>query len=248
MPVHIRNFEYSYIRNNKPIFVPTGIGRRIGQEIKYKVEKAHKFDDFQFHLRRGGHVAAIHSHRDGLFFAKIDIANFFYSVSRRRVQSALARIGLDSPRFFAKWSAVKNPYGLPEFAIPYGFVQSPILASLVFYFSETANFIRSAIGDINISVYVDDISISSKCEISVAQAYAEINRLLPEDGFQINDQKLAPPAADIVLFNCELKNQLAEVQEARIAKFFSVERSPAAEEAFAAYCASVERGNLKSGD
>lgn len=182
MPVHIRNFEYSYMCNNKPVFVPTGIGRRIGLEIKTKIENIHKFDGFQFHLRKGGHVAAIHNHREGLYFAKLDIANFFYSVSRRRVQSALARIGLESPRFFAKWSTVRNPYREPDFAIPYGFVQSPILASLVFHFSETAEFIRNSINDVNISVYVDDISISSISEELVAHAYNEISRLLLEDG------------------------------------------------------------------
>lgn len=248
MPVNIQNFEFSYLRKGKPVFVPTETGRRIGREIKSKIESMHHFDEFQFHLRKGGHVAAIHSHLEGRYFAKVDIANFFYSISRRRVQSALARIGLDSPRFFAKWSTVRNPYREPDFAIPYGFVQSPILASLVFHFSETAGFIRDSVNDINISVYVDDISISSASEELVAYAYNEISRLLLEDGFQVNDQKLSPPAEEVAVFNCDLKKHMATVQQSRIEKFFSVEQSPAAEEAFAAYCASVERENVGTGD
>lgn len=58
-------------------------------------------------------------------FARIDISNFFYSVSRRRVKSALGRIGIGKADFFSKWSTVANPYGDPAWALPYGFVQSP---------------------------------------------------------------------------------------------------------------------------
>ena len=119
MAVAIPNFEYSYRRKGKPVFVPTVIGRRIGNEIKCAVEEAYDFDPIYFHLRRGGHVAAMHHHRDNCAFARIDISRFFYSVSRRRVQSALDRVGVANARFYAKWSTVANPYDDPKYALPY---------------------------------------------------------------------------------------------------------------------------------
>jgi hypothetical protein len=111
--------------------VPTSIGRRIGNEIKEAVEETYDFSPTYFHMASGGHVAAMHHHRDSAVFARIDIARFFYSISRRRVQSAIDRIGLKTSRFYARWSTVRNPYGEPDYALPYGFVQSPILASLM---------------------------------------------------------------------------------------------------------------------
>lgn len=77
MSVAIPNFKYRYFRKGKPVFVPTSIGRRIGLEVKEAIEDTYSFNPIYFHLRRGGHVAAMHHHRDNRLFAKIDIANFF---------------------------------------------------------------------------------------------------------------------------------------------------------------------------
>src|ERR1700710_1474341 len=131
MAVQFQNFAYTYQVDGKHIFAPNLLGEAIGRDIKQQVEKAYAFDVFVFHLRNGGHVAALHSHRDHAFFARVDIRRFFYSIARNRVQRALMSIGIPRARHYAKWSCVKNPYGDPSYALPYGFVQSPILASLV---------------------------------------------------------------------------------------------------------------------
>src|SRR5687768_206007 len=122
MVVQFENIAYSYENGGKPYFAPSDLGRKIGADIKAQVEAAHQFDPFVYHLRSGGHVAALHSHRHHQLFARVDIRRFFYGISRSRVQRALSEIGILRSRHYAKWSCVKNPYGEPRYVLPYGFV------------------------------------------------------------------------------------------------------------------------------
>lgn len=243
MPVAIPNFDYSYLRKGKPVFVPTKIGRRIGKEIKEAVEDAYTFDPIYFHLRRGGHVAAMHHHRDNHSFARIDISNFFYSISRRRVQSALDRVGVGNARFYAQWSTVVSPFADPRYALPYGFVQSPILASLVVATADLGQHLLGLPASVKVGVYVDDISLSSDDADELQQAYDTTLAVIVADGFAVSAAKLRPPAPAIDIFNCDLAHGKASVTDDRINAFLADNPSQAAEDAFVAYCASVEAGN-----
>jgi hypothetical protein len=243
MPVAIPNFDYSYLRKGKPVFVPTKMGRRIGHEIKGKVESAYAFDPIYFHLRRGGHVAAMHYHRDNQHFARIDISNFFYNISRRRVQSAMERVGMGNVRFYAQWSTVSNPYGNPKYVLPYGFVQSPILASLTIATSDVGSHLVGLPPNIKVAVYVDDISLSSNDPDALQRVFDATLAIVESDGFSINPNKLRPPSPVIDLFNCDLQHGKTTVTDERIQAFLSNHPSQNAQDAFATYCASVERGN-----
>ncbi|MGH7455587.1 MAG: reverse transcriptase domain-containing protein, partial [bacterium] len=132
--------------------------------MKRLVEDATNFEAFFFHLRKGGHVAALHEHRRNRYFARIDLKNFFYSISRNRVARALHEIDIPRAGFYAKFSCVKNPYDeptCPTYALPYGFVQSPVLATLVLSRSVLGCYLRAIQSDVTLSVYMDDIAISS---------------------------------------------------------------------------------------
>ena len=244
MPVAIPNYSYTYKRKGKPVFAPSGIGKRIGKEIKEAVEDAYDFDPIYFHLRKGGHVAAMHRHRDHKFFARIDISNFFYSISRRRVQSALDRAGVGNARFYAQWSTVSNPYDDPKYALPYGFVQSPILASLVVATSDLGQHLVGLPVVVKAAVYVDDISLSSDNEDQLQQAYDATLAKIESDGFAVSAAKLRPPANAIDIFNCDLSQGQATVRDDRNNDFLATAPSQQAKDAFVAYCASVEAGNL----
>lgn len=243
MAVAIPNYAYSYKRKGKPVFAPNSIGRRIGREVKKEVEANYRFDPIYYHLRKGGHVAAMHYHRDSAYFSKIDIANFFYSISRRRVQSALDRIGIGNARFYAKWSTVANPFSAPSYALPYGFVQSPILASLVVATADLGVHLNSLPNGVKVAVYVDDISLSSDDPNLLKEAFDATLAALEADGFSASINKSRPPALAVDIFNCDLSHERASVQDSRIAEFLAAMPTQEAQEAFEAYCASVENGN-----
>ena len=223
--------------------MPTAIGRRIGNEIKEAVESAYNFDSIYFHLRRGGHIAAMHHHRDNHSFARIDISNFFYSISRRRVQSALDRAGVGNARFYAQWSTVANPFGDPRYALPYGFVQSPILASLVVATSDIGRHLLALPRSIKVGVYVDDISFSSDDVLELQQAYDTTLAVISAEGLAVSAAKLRPPAQEIDIFNCNLTHGMVNVTDDRINAFLSNNPTAEAGNAFDAYCAAVETGN-----
>lgn len=247
MPVQFQNYAYKYERNGKPIFAPSPLGEQIGKDIKAQVEGAYTFDDFIYHLRKkGGHVAAVHAHRPHAYFARIDIRRFFYSVARNRVVRALRAVGIRRAEQYAKWSTVKNPHGAPSYALPYGFIQSPILATLVLMESSVGALLRqlTAQGVVLVTVYMDDISLSSDDQAALETAFAELHQCLADAGFETSPAKTRPPAPTIDVFNCDLECGRTVVRDERIDIFTAEPRTQPSIDAFARYCASVEQGNV----
>jgi hypothetical protein len=215
-------------------------------DVKTQVESAYEFDSFVYHLRKsGGHVAALHHHRQHHYFARADLSDFFYSIARNRVQRALAEIGIARARHYAKWSCVKNPLDGPSYALPYGFKQSPILATLVLLTSGVGAYLREldASSSVAVSMYVDDISLSSDDEKALSEAFGILKEKIAEANFQISPLKIREPATGIDLFNCDLRNGSTFVRPSRIEHFYSEERSELSVMGFENYRASVSEGN-----
>jgi hypothetical protein len=243
MPVAFENFRYQYELKGKPVFAPSDLGRRIGEDVKQRVEDVFAFDPFYYHLREGGHVAALHAHRPNTHFAKIDLSRFFYSVSRNRVVRALRDIGVERPEHYGKWSTVRNPYDEPRYTLPYGFVQSPILASLAMSRSGLGDLLRQLSEQVTVSVYVDDISMSSTSAPLLQQAYESLIGGVADAGFILNDVKSQPPVDVLTIFNCELAHDSTKVKDERVEEFFSLQRSAESVLGFERYVASVQKGN-----
>ncbi len=243
MSVNFENYSHSFNLKGKPVFAPSLLGRKIGQDVKRRVENAFEFAPYFFHLRNGGHVAAIHCHRPNRYFCKFDIENFFYSVARNRVTRNLREIGIPRPRHYAKWSSVKNPYRDPSYALPYGFVQSPVLATLVLARSALGQKLSELHNCLNVSVYMDDITLSSSSLHDLQAAFGEVLDAFAESNLTANKAKLVEPTEQISVFNCEIMHKRSAVLEGRIAEFFSIERNEPSVESFENYCHSVEEGN-----
>lgn len=245
MDAGLKNYEYSY-RNakGKPVFAPSAEGREIGQKVKELVTESVDFDSIYFHLRSGAHVAALHAHRDNAWFSRIDLKNYFYSISRNRINRELRDIGIRHHERFSKWSTVKNPYETPSYSLPYGFVQSPILATLAFQKSAVGTLLRDMPEEVTVSVYLDDIGLSSSSPDVLQKAHHATLRAVEESNFVVNLDKTAEPAKGMVLFNCDLAHANANVRAERIDEFFSTERSEPSASAFLAYCDAVSAGNL----
>jgi hypothetical protein len=239
------NYKFKYPSRGKIIFVPTERCERKGQRIIDHISKTTVFPSFFYHYAAGGHVDALHQHSQHALFFKIDIQNFFYSINRTRVTRALRGRGMAGASTFAKWSTVKNPYGGGAFVLPIGFIQSPILASIVLLRSSVLSAIERANRDgVTVSVYLDDIIGSHDNEAVLRKAFDGIRRACADNGLAPNLQKMVEPSDAIVAFNCNLTKGSTKVTEERVAKFFEVERSELSKQSFAIYLNRV--ANIKS--
>jgi hypothetical protein len=244
MPVKFANFAYWYWNERKkPVFVPNEKGYEVGYRLKELVEDAVALEPFYFHLRPGGHVTALHEHRENRHFARADLKNFFYSIARNRVARVLHEVGIPKAGYYAKYSCVKNPYEAPSYCLPYGFVQSPILATLVLSRSALGTFLKEIQSDVTVSVYMDDIAISSPARGKLQSVFGGLKTKIEEANFPINFEKTVPPTEIMELFNCEIEHNRASVTGARRTAFYSEPRSAPSSDAFERYCESIERGN-----
>ncbi|MGX1360698.1 reverse transcriptase domain-containing protein [Bradyrhizobium elkanii] len=218
----IINYEFKYRSRGKWFFVPNDKCERRGRRMLAYFKRRVVFPDYMYHFKNGGHVAALHAHLNNSLFFKIDIQNFYYSIARMRVTRALRHWGYPGANTFAVWSCVRNPLPGPPHALPIGFVQSSLLASLALMKSEVADAIDRAVAKgVCISVYLDDF-IGSHNDLAVlTAAYEDIRHTCVAAGFIPNPGKLVPPQAAVTAFNCDLTNGTAEVNAARVAKYFS---------------------------
>ena len=108
---------------------------------------------------------------------------------------------------FAVASTVSVDRAAGRFALPYGFVQSPLLASL--------DLDQSALGRClshierqgpTLSVYVDDIIVSHDNREQVQRALEKIKSAADISHFPINTAKSIGPVESIRAFNIELLN------------------------------------------
>ncbi|MBV9560795.1 MAG: hypothetical protein JOY90_10115 [Bradyrhizobium sp.] len=216
----LTNFELKYRTHGKWIFVPTEQCERKGRRI-IKYFSRFEFPDYFYHYQPGGHIAALHAHLTSKFFFKIDIQNFYYSIARMRVTRALRAHGYPGANTLAKWSTVRNPHGGPHaHVLPIGFVQSPLLASLVLMKSPVSAAIeRAAANGVSISVYMDDFIGSHNDQVVLSTAYTDIRDASVAAGLIPNPTKLVPPTLAITAFNCDLAFGRAQVTAARVAEY-----------------------------
>lgn len=227
--------------------MPTEQCERKGQRI-IKFFSRFTFPNYFYHYKSGGHVAAMHAHLANRLFFKIDIQNFYYSIARMRVTRALRSYAYPGANTLATWSCVRNPYpDTHNHVLPIGFVQSPLLATLVLMKSQVAKAIERAIANgVCISVYMDDF-IGSHNDMAVLEAaYLDIRSASVAAGLIPNPDKLVPPTTAITAFNCDLTQGAANVTANRIAKYKAqAGRTPLSDASFDQYRALVASANTQ---
>jgi hypothetical protein len=240
------NYQFKYPSKGKWIFVATEQSERKGRRLIKYFSKRVDFPDYFFHYKSGGHIAALHSHIQNKLFFKIDIQNFYNSIARLRVTRALRSWAYPGANTLATWSCVSNPIApKPRHVLPIGFVQSPLLASLVLMKSPVTDAIERAIGKgICVSVYMDDFIGSHSNQDILGAAYLDIQATCVAAGFVPNPGKLVPPNRAITAFNCDLTHGSTQVNHERIARYeASLARTPESDAAFAQYRALVASAN-----
>lgn len=110
-----------------------------------------------------------------------------------------------------------------EFVLPYGFVQSPILASLALDRSKLGAYIRKANANpaLDVSLYMDDILISSDDETLLADVAGELETTSAAASFPLSASKRQGPAACVSAFNIEISHRSMLVTSTRMRAFHS---------------------------
>lgn len=193
----------------------------MGAKIKKQVEGVWTAPDYFFHLRAGGHVRALQVHMRQTSFLHLDIQDFFGCVNRSRVTRCLApQFGYRNARQMANDSTVRHPVDLGKFMLPYGFVQSPLLASLAFAQSKLGSCLSKLRGEgYCVSVYVDDIIISAESDNALHACLPEIQSAAESAKFLLNPTKQQGPGPMVAAFNIELSRGSLRLQSERLDRF-----------------------------
>lgn len=214
--------ERFQIKPGRWVFVPTPEYRNRGNKIKNQIEALWRPPAHQFQFRSGGHLAALYGHRNSIWFAKIDLQNFYGNINRSRVTRGLKSLfPYKQAREMASASVVRSPPDYSCWILPFGFVQSPLIASLCFSRSPVGRYIEKLMNDplIKLSVYVDDIIISSKNKDALQLTFDDLLRYIKLSKFILNNIKTQKPAQEITVFNIKLSHQSTLIEYERFLSF-----------------------------
>ena len=194
-----------------------------GTALKASIESRWKPPSFYYHLRDGGHVKALQSHISHKFFLHLDISNFFGCINRSRVTRCLKGMySYRNSRDIALRSTVIHPdLVLNKYILPFGFVQSPIIASLCLAKSRLGRFLAASNrkDSYSVSVYMDDIIVSADDKKELQQLLGEIVPISEKSRFFLNKKKQEGPSKEITAFNIKLTNSVLSVTSERLEEF-----------------------------
>lgn len=209
------------VKPGRWVFVPPPIGKAAGEKIRSSVAKAWSRPPFYFHLRQGGHVAALRRHVGNQYFFRCDLDDFFGRINQTRVTRCLKRyFSYADARQMASNSVVFRP-GTVQTMLPYGYVQSPILASLALDQSRVGRFLRQCASakHLKVSVYMDDIVLSSNDAALLADAAAKLTQLSNDAGLPLGIGKTEGPSPTVTAFNVDLSHGSLVISKERIDRF-----------------------------
>ncbi|EHC5032673.1 MULTISPECIES: reverse transcriptase domain-containing protein [Klebsiella] len=248
-PTWLHKFE---VKENRWVYIPDAETHQLGQKIHTYIKNKWKSPLYMFHLREGGHVAAANYHLRKKYFSLIDISNFFGATSQSRVTRELGRlVPYVKAREIARLSTVKNLNGNGlKHVIPYGYPQSPILASLCFHQSfcgSTINTISKS-GHVSVSIFMDDILLSSDDLDQLQNAFDIVLKALRTSGYTVNEDKTQPPSLMVSVFNLELSQNSLRVTSKRIVEFlqaFISSKNSHERKGIASYVGSINTAQAK---
>jgi len=213
------------LKPGKWVFVPTSESIEEGRKIKKAIEDYWEPPRYYYHLRSGGHVEAIKSHLKHNSFLHFDIQDFFGSINRSRVtRTLIGKFSYENARAMAHASTVRHPDEKSRLILPYGFIQSQIVAALCLNISRLGKYLNklSKNSDVSLSVYVDDIIVSCNDSELSASILVNITNAAENANFILNAAKQEGPAAAITAFNIMLQNNSMMVEALRLKKFVDV--------------------------
>ncbi|MGE0109792.1 MAG: reverse transcriptase domain-containing protein [Bdellovibrionales bacterium] len=202
------------IKPNRWVFVPNEETRKIGETIKEAVASKWVPPSYYAHLHKGGHVKAIKQHVKNKLFIRTDIYHFYNCISKNRISRNLKEIGFSNAisRHYAAESTVRNPSNYDETILPYGFIQSPIIASLCLFKSALGTYLNKVrTQGYDVTIYMDDIFISTNHSLDEAnEVFSCLQEKAQRAKLPLNLQKTFVPNDNSEVFNILVSNGLVE--------------------------------------
>lgn len=236
------------IKPKRWVYVPTADCSFQGRLLLTQLKRMWIRPEYYYHLKQGGHVYATKLHLHNIYFAKLDLADFFGSISRSRITRVLREFfPYKDARRLAKMSTL--PHGGDRghsHSLPYGFVQSPMLASLCLAKSHLGVALKecSKIDEICMTVYMDDILLSSKSAISLQTWYENLIMAADRSKFLVNLDKSHGPSNKTTVFNITLSHMDMKVDERRFETFmeeYQKSENPFQKNGIGAYVGTVSK-------
>lgn len=206
-----KTIAHSFMKLGKRYYVPISSDKIQSTEYvasplpKYKKYILKKWDypEYMFNVAVGGHIAALNTHLNNSYFAVVDLKSFYETITATKIYRALRRIGLPH-RVAYELTGESTIKSTDVVHLPRGFQQSSLIASLVFDQSLVGSIIRSKRLSAKISIYNDDIIISSNNLCSLKIDYYILLEVLKESNFALNETKTQVPNTAVNVFNLRL--------------------------------------------
>lgn len=136
-----------------------------------------------------------------------------------------------------------------SFILPYGFVQSSLLSTMALKYSRIGKALNEAPNDISISVYVDDILISTKGSVETLKHYSEkVCLAAAESNFPINIDKSEIAKSKVTIFNIDLSKNIKAINDKRLGEFLTEIKTTANDSRADSMINYVSLVNKKQGD
>jgi hypothetical protein len=121
-------------------------------------------------------------------------------------------------------STVRHPTELSRLMLPYGFVQSPVIASLALAKSALGKYLRTlhSMQDLVVTVYMDDVIVSGVDEHRLADVAQKLDSLAKRSRFEPNADKTHGPLAKLSAFNIDLVDSAMAIAPSRLDQLKSV--------------------------
>lgn len=205
--------------NDKFAYEQTKEAYEAGEEHIKTIERLWTPPKFYFHYQKGGHLAAINGHKRNNCFSKLDLSRFYYQITKNKIIRSLTKIGVPflTASAIASESTISYKY---KHVLPFGFVQSSIISSLVMNYSELGRVLKAKPSHLSLSVYVDDILISGlDCQPDIETYTSQIIEAIGKSNFIINEEKTVVSKAEIEIFNINIDVENLEITDSRMAEF-----------------------------
>ncbi len=219
------NYDLCFLTPKKKwIFCPTEKSRTIGKLFTQQIVEKWTPPEYFYHFKSGGHVAAIKAHCRSKYYCKADISNFFSSIRKNRIMRDLKRIRFHPKKAqkISEWSTVKSKDDPALTILPYGFVQSQIIASVCLDISSVGRYLKSLDTEFTVSVYVDDIIISGSNKKRLEAAYAGLLESFQQSNFKLNIDKSHHPTTKTQAFNIDISEHDIIIEPTRFSDFLKI--------------------------